>query len=55
MKKLYIIFGFLAIILLVTSCFKDKSNYDYLPNEKITVTGQNIKPEMAQVQVCGCI
>ena len=41
MKKLYIIIWFSAMIVLVTSCFKDKSNYDYLSSEKITVTGVN--------------
>jgi hypothetical protein len=29
------------MIVLVTSCFKDKSNYDYLPAEKINVIGVN--------------
>jgi len=41
MKKLHIIISLLAMIVLVTSCFKDKSNYDYLSSEKITVTGVN--------------
>jgi len=31
----------MVMIVLVTSCFKDKSNYDYLSSEKIYVTGVN--------------
>ena len=41
MKKLHIIIMLSAMIVLVTSCFKDKSNYAYLPSEKIYVTGVN--------------
>jgi hypothetical protein len=40
MKNIYII-GLLAMVGLLISCFKDKSNYDYTPAEKITVTGIN--------------
>ena len=40
MKKLFIA-ALSAMVILLVSCFKDKSNYDYAPNEKITVTGIN--------------
>jgi hypothetical protein len=40
MKKLYIT-ALSAMVVLVTSCFKDHSNYDYTSAEKITVTGIN--------------
>lgn len=37
MKNIYI--ALLATIVLLASCAKDKSNYDYRPKEKITVSG----------------
>lgn len=40
MKKLFIA-ALSAMVILLVSCFKDKSDYNYAPNEKITVTGIN--------------
>jgi hypothetical protein len=40
MKKLHII-ALSALLVFVTSCFKDNNKYDYAPLEKITVTGIN--------------
>jgi hypothetical protein len=44
MKKLHIVV-LSIIIVLITSCFKDESNYSFTPVEKITVTGIDSKYE----------